>query len=140
MAPAAAAVLAEGDAPRDESIIESVTSAATDAQDVASAPPLGSEKPKKQKPPKEKNGAATAKPQRAAPSLKQRAALRSEAKKPKAQRGPSARQKVRHSGFGRWFRRSALGESVAAWTESRRVRSKIKDRRGSAARGRRPGR
>jgi len=63
----------------------------------------------------------------AAPSLRQRAALKKAGAKPSKARGSRRGQ-------------SALGESLSAWSESRRVRSKIKSRRSStaSAKGKKP--
>jgi hypothetical protein len=92
--------------------------------------------PKKQKPSRRKPKAP--KPARPGPSIKQRAALRSETKRPKSQRRPTLGQRMRYTGVGRWFRRTSLGESLSAWSESRRVRNRIRNRRGDAAKGKRP--
>jgi hypothetical protein len=63
----------------------------------------------------------------ATPSLRQRAAMKKSGPKPSKARGSRRGQ-------------SALGETLSAWSESRRVRSKIKTRRSStaSAKGKKP--
>jgi hypothetical protein len=82
------------------------------------------------------------KPKTPPPSFRQRVAIKksvSSAKPAKPPKAPSVRQRMSGGGFSRWMRESALGEALASRSESRRVRDKIKKRRGnSSARGEEP--
>jgi chitodextrinase len=79
------------------------------------------------------------KPKTPSPSLRQRAAIKKSVPDARPAKPPRARRGTSGGGFKRWFRDSALGEALSGRAESRRVRDKIKKRRGtSSSRGEKP--